>query len=367
MRFSNDGRTWSDWESFQQHPLVGSGALWGLGEAHIGPKTVYAQLRDRAGNVSQTFSATIRLIVTYPHRPHRSVYSVAFSPDGRLLASGSDDKTIKLWDVASGREVRTLSGHTSWVNSVAFSPDGRLLASGSSDQTIKLWDVASGREVRTLTGHISPVESVAFSPDGRLLASGSCGRYESGRGCVQGEIKLWDVASGSLVRTLSGHTGGVRSVAFSPDGRLLASGSKDTTIKLWEVASGREVRTLSGHTDWVLSVAFSPDGRLLASGSDDKTIKLWEVASGREVRTLSGHTGCLVRGVQPRRAAAGLRLRVTTRSSCGMWPVAEKCAPSPATPTWVYSVAFSPDGRLLASGSGDITIKLWDISDLVGR
>jgi WD40 repeat protein len=273
-----------------------------------------------------------------------SVTSVAFSPDGRLLASaGSSDKTIKLWEVASGSLVRSLTGHTNEIASVAFSPDGKLLVSGACGKRdgvgciqgeIRLWEVASGREVRSLSGHTSWVWSVAFSPDGRLLASGSCGQG-AGFLCTQGEIRLWEVASGSEVRTLEGHTQSVNSVAFSPDGRLLASGScgqgnyiiicTQGEIRLWEVASGREVRSLSGHTSWVNSVAFSPDGRLLASGSHDKTIKLWEVASGREVRSLTGHTDD------------------------------------------VNSVAFSPDGRLLASGSDDETIKLWDISDLVGR
>jgi WD40 repeat protein len=130
---------------------------------------------------------------------------------------------------------------------VAFSPDGRLLASGSYDETIKLWEVASGSHVRTLSGHTDGVNSVAFSPDGRLLASGSCGSATAAA-LLQGEIKLWDVATGSLVRTLTGHTDSVYSVAFSPDGRLLASGSRDNTIKLWDVASGSLVRTLSGHT-----------------------------------------------------------------------------------------------------------------------
>ena len=224
------------------------------------------------------------------------VLSIAFSPDGKVLASGSRDETVKLWDVASGRQLRTLSGHGSWVNSIAFSPDGKVLASGSGDKTIKLWDVASGRELRSLSGHTDWVFSVAFSPDGKVLASGS---YDS-------TIKLWDVASGSELRTLSGHTDKVTSVAFSPDGKVLASGGEDKTIKLWDAASGRELRTLNGEpkrqeensmaqvegvTNWVHSVAFSPDGKVVASGSQDNTIKFWDVASGSELRTLLFHLG----------------------------------------------------------------------------
>ncbi|WP_084763412.1 NACHT and WD repeat domain-containing protein, partial [[Scytonema hofmanni] UTEX B 1581] len=238
------------------------------------------------------------------------VISVAFSPDGKTLASGSADKTIKLWDVATGKISQTLTGHSKWVNSVAFSPDGKTLASGSADKTIKLWDVATGKLSQTLTGHSDGVYSVAFSPDGKTLASGSGDKT----------IKLWDVATGKPSQTLTGHRDKVISVAFSPDGKTLASGSYDDTIKLWDMATGKPSQTLTGHRDKVNSVAFSPDGKTLASGSPDKTIKLWDVATGKLSQTLTGDSD------------------------------------------EVSSVAFSPDGKTLASGSADKTIKLWDVA-----
>ena len=241
--------------------------------------------------------------------------SVAFSPDGRNLASGAFGKTIKLWDVTSGRGLQTLVGHTGDVGSVAFSHDGRTLASGSEDTTIKLWDVASGRELQTLAAHARVVFSVAFSPDGHILATG----------CGGPAVKLWDLAGGRELQTLVGHTGDVESLVFSPDGRTLASGSQDTTIKLWDVATGRELRTLAGHFSDVSSVAFSRDGRILASGSLDAKTKLWDVASGQELQTLAQED---IDGVIPSVGA-------------------------------VRSVAFSPDGRTLVSAGHFIC--LWDL------
>jgi WD40 repeat protein len=198
------------------------------------------------------------------------IESVAISPDGKLLASGSDDQTIKLWSLPEGKVLHTLGGHQRSVTSVAISPDGTLLASGSSDNTIQLWALPEGKLLQTLEGHTSSVFSVAISPDGKFLASGSGNKT----------IKLWGLPEGKLLQTLEGHTNSILSVAISPDGKFLASESGDKTIKLWAVPEGTLLQTLTGHSDWVNSVTISPDGKLLVSGSQDQTIKLWALPDG---------------------------------------------------------------------------------------
>ncbi|KAM3067045.1 hypothetical protein ACMFMG_011824 [Clarireedia jacksonii] len=242
-----------------------------------------------------------------------SVNSVAFSPDGKLVVSGSHDKTVRLWDTATGQQIQpTLEGHMGWVNSVAFSPDGKQVVSGSHDNTVRLWDTATGQQIQpTLEGHTDRVYSVAFSPDGKQVVSGS---YDK-------TVRLWDTATGQQIQpTLEDHMGSVNSVAFSPDGKQVVSGSWDKTVRLWDTATGQQIQpTLEGHMGWVNSVAFSPDGKQVVSGSLNNTVQLWDTATGQQIQpTLEDYT------------------------------------------SWVTLVAFSPDGKQVVSGSLDKTVRLWD-------
>ena len=346
--------------------------------------------------------------------------TVAFSPDGTKLASGSVDKTVKLWDVSTGQNISTLTGHTELPRSVMFSPDGMKLASGSMDKTIKLWDVSTGQNISTLTGHTDRVESIAFSPDGTMLASGSqdetvrlwdvstganiniLGKIDntsaavqmlqifSGRGPsstqrkspvtsvafspdgtilasgeINGMVKLWDVSTGRNINTFRGSGALSKSVAFSPDGTQLASSTSGgyETVEIWEVSTGKIINTIAGHLDGVDSIAFSPDGTKLATGlSVSQGVKLWEIETGKQVATFSEKMGSVMSVAF---SPDGMTL-ASTPGALGrikLWDVetGKNIATLQGRKGWVYSVVFSPDGTQFASGDGH-EIKLWDVS-----
>jgi WD40 repeat protein len=293
------------------------------------------------------------------------VLGVAFSPDGKRIASASLDQTVKVWDAETGRETFTLKGHTDSVRSVAFSPDGKRIASASHDRTVKVWDAENGQKTLTLMGQTfwGPGDSVAFSPDGRWIACSSTDQPMKLEGAATGQnrtVKLWDAATGQVVRTLTGHTDQVWSVVFSPDSRRIASASADRTVKLWDAATGQLLHTLSGHDDIVYSVAFDPGGHTLASASADRTVKLWNALTGQILHTLTGHLGT-VHGVafspDGRALASASEDQTVT-----LWDTRTGQAALILTghAQSVRSAAFSPDGRTLASASWDKTVKLWN-------
>jgi WD40 repeat protein len=329
-------------------------------------------------------------------QPPNPVRSLAFSPDDRLLAAGSENKTVVVWSLAAGSEPRILTGHTNWVTSVAFSPDGRTLATGSNDRTINLWDVATFRPLteplightdnvrgvvfsprperevlasagedgnvflwdlevrRTLVGTAGPISAVAFARDGHTLAAAA------------NEVVLWDPSTRLVTSRLAGgHKSGVAAVAFSPtDGRWLASGGFDTRVILWDTSTGHPIgNPLATHTAELRQVAFSPDGARVASVSRDGQLFITDVASRTQLGPVKiGNSWVWSMAWSPNGAKLAFGLE---DASIVLWDVAQAAPAGPplkAQNEAEWTLAFSPDGSALASGSNDNSVVLWDLT-----
>jgi class 3 adenylate cyclase/GTPase SAR1 family protein len=297
-------------------------------------------------------------------RGHKNfIGRIAWSPDGRMLASPSMDQTIRLWDAETGKCLRILRGHSDIGVQVAFDFAGKILSGAAADSSIKLWNVDSGRIIRSLEGHQRGVYSLAFQPQSRTLASGS----------LDATIRLWDTETGQLLRTLKGHQKTVNALAFDPLGQILASGSEDNTVRLWDINTGDVIHILKGHRNWVFSVHFDPSGHTLATGSLDGTIRFWEVGSGRHLRTFEGFTGyvrCAAFSPDAKLIGAKSEDTIDLLSIAGDYLAS---IPEPADTAWPPGLAFHPYLRRIAavgtdSGTSkkrDCQIHIWEFDLMV--
>jgi WD40 repeat protein/serine/threonine protein kinase len=282
---------------------------------------------------------------------HKDLVKTArYSHDGGRIVTASRDKTVRIWDAATGREIMNLTGHTGPVNSAAFSPDDRSILTASFDRTARIWDAATGRELIRLVGHTDRLTSAAFSPDGRRIVTSSADKT----------ARIWDAATGQQLLAIGGHTNLVASAAFSPDGSRILTASYDNTARIWDAATGRQLQLLSGHANQVWSAAYSHDGARVVTVSWDKTARIWDAATGHQTLLLSGHSNLVAAGVfspdDKRIATASFDKTVR------IWDAAtgQQIRLLSGHLSSVFGVAFSPDGRHLVTASNDKTIRTWN-------
>jgi WD40 repeat protein len=309
-------------------------------------------------NTLRLWDATTGKPIGQPFTEHTDAQtlSVAFSPDGNKIVSGSTDKTVRLWDATTGKPIgQPFTGHKDVVLSVAFSPDGNKIVSGSFDKTVRLWDATTGKPIgQPFIEQTDAVYSVAFSPDGNKIVSGGNDKT----------VRLWDATTGKPIgQPFTGHTNEVRSVAFSPDGNKIVSGSWDKTVRLWDATTGKPIgQAFTGHTEGVFSVAFSPDGNKIVSGSFDKTVRLWDATTGKPIgQPFIEHTDAVYSvafSPDGNKSVSG-----SSDKTVRLWdattgkPIGQ---PFTGHTNEVRSVAFSPDGNKIVSGGNDKTVRLWD-------
>ncbi|MGH8886638.1 MAG: AAA family ATPase [Egibacteraceae bacterium] len=279
------------------------------------------------------------------------IRSVAWSPDGRRIATASADRTARVWDAETGAQLTALRGHEDWVVGVGWSPDGQRIATVSRDRTVRVWDAEAGTELAVLRGHDDGVEWVAWSPDGRRIATASYDRT----------VRIWNAEADIALAVLRGHEDWVGGVAWSPDGRRIATASGDRTARVWDVESGIELAVLRGHEDWVRGVGWPPDGRRIVTASGDRTARVWDVESGAPLAVLRGHDD-MVEGV----AWAPDGRRIVTASSdrtVRVWDVESgvELMVLRGHQNGVEWVAWSPDIRQIATASRDRTARVWDV------
>ena len=287
------------------------------------------------------------------------VNAVAITPDGKQAVSASRDRTLKVWDLDTGDEILTLTGHADWVNAVAITPDGKQAVSASRDRTLKVWDLDTSHEILTLAGHYSSVNAVAITPNAQQVISASGGKVFS----QDNSLKIWDLATGKEIKTLTGSAASVTTLAITPDGRQIVSGSGDSTLKVWDLTTGEEVRTLTGHSSIVTAIAFNPDGQRIASVSFDKSIKIWNLASANNVFKLEQQHQTIVTAV-----AISLDGKRAVSSSLDgtlkVWNLATgKRLSVFSYPCFVFAVAIAPNSKqAFASVSTCGELKAFDLT-----